>query len=651
MTERPTVESGAHDLDGSGDDHLDAAPRIATRRDLLALSLGALGVVYGDLGTSPLYTIKECFHPAHGVTPGLENVLGVLSLVFWALIIAVVVKYLTFVMRANNNGEGGIMALLALILPKRGATPARGTAALALFALFGTALLLADGMITPVITVLGAVEGLEVATPVFRPFVVPIALVILLGLFMLQKRGTAAVGALFGPAMLVWFAMIASLGVPWVLREPRVLQAVLPWHGLRFIVSHGAHGFLILAAVVLCITGAEALFADMGHFGRRPIRAAWFFVVLPCLLLNYFGQGAALLAGAEGAIANPFFALAPTMLLYPVVVVSTLAAIIASQALISGSFSLAQQAMQLGYSPRLHIVHTSSEARGQIYVPEVNAILLVACCALALSFRSSTNLASAYGLAVTGTMAITSVLMYAVARQRWGWSTLKAGVVVGLLLCFDLPFLGANLSKVAHGGWVPLVIGGLVFAILTTWKRGRTLLSEETRRGMAPIASFLTSLHMESPVRVGGTAVFMTSNVDGTPPVLLHHFKHNKVLHHQVILLYVVTENVPEVKPDERVKVKDLGDNVYSVVAHYGFMETPNVPRAIKQCRDLGLRVRMSEVSYYLGRETLLTGRKGGMSRWRKTLFAFLSRNARPATAFFGIPPNRVVELGMQVEL
>jgi KUP system potassium uptake protein len=506
-------------------------------------------------------------------------------------------------------------------------------------------------MITPVITVLGAVEGLEVATPVFRPFVVPIALVILVGLFMLQKRGTATVGALFGPAMLVWFVMIASLGVPWVLREPRVLQAVLPWHGLRFIVSHGAHGFLILAAVVLCITGAEALFADMGHFGRRPIRAAWFFVVLPCLLLNYFGQGAALLAGAEGAIANPFFALAPTMLLYPVVVVSTLAAIIASQALISGSFSLAQQAMQLGYSPRLHIVHTSSEARGQIYVPEVNAILLVACCALALSFRSSTNLASAYGLAVTGTMAITSVLMYAVARQRWGWSTLKAGVVVGLLLCFDLPFLGANLSKVAHGGWVPLVIGGLVFAILTTWKRGRTLLSEETRRGMAPIASFLTSLHMESPVRVGGTAVFMTSNVDGTPPVLLHHFKHNKVLHQQVILLYVVTENVPEVQPDERVKVKDLGDNVYSVVAHYGFMETPNVPRAIKQCRDLGLRVRMSEVSYYLGRETLLTGRKGGMSRWRKTLFAFLSRNARPATAFFGIPPNRVVELGMQVEL
>lgn len=651
MKNPPTTDSEHLDQSGIGSDTTSAAPRIARRRDLLALSLGALGVVYGDLGTSPLYTIKECFHPVHGVMPGIENVLGVLSLVFWALTIAVVAKYMTFVMRADNDGEGGIMALLALILPRDRATLGRRSVILVLLALSGTALLFSDGMITPVITVLGAVEGLEVATPVFRPFVVPIALVILIGLFAVQKRGTAAVGAVFGPAMLVWFGMIAALGVPWVLREPRVLEAVFPWHGARFLVAHGIQGFFILAAIVLCITGTEALYADMGHFGRRPIRLAWYFVVFPCLLLNYFGQGAAVLAGGERVIANPFYALAPTALLYPVVLVSTVAAIIASQALISGSFSLAQQAMQLGYSPRLHIVHTSSEARGQIYVPEVNGILFVACCTLALAFRSSTNLAAAYGLAVTGTMAITSVLMFAVARQRWGWSTLKASVVVGLLLCFDLPFLGANLSKVVHGGWVPLVIGGAILAVLTTWKRGRNLLSEGLLRGMVPIESFLASLHIENPTRVTGTAVFMTSNLDLTPPVLLHHFKHNKVLHEQVILLYVVTENVPQVPPDERVRVRDLGDGIYSIVAHYGFMEAPNVPRTIKQCRDQGLRVRMSDVSYYLGRETLLTGRKGGMWHWRKSLFAFLSRNARPATAFFGIPPNRVVELGMQVEL
>jgi KUP system potassium uptake protein len=651
MTRPPTADSVHDDLDDSVPEPTDAAPRIATRRDLLALSLGALGVVYGDLGTSPLYTIKECFHPAHGVAPSLENVLGVLSLVFWALTIAVIVKYMTLVMRADNHGEGGIMALLALILPRSRAAHGRGTTILILLALVGTALLFSDGMITPVITVLGAVEGLEVATPVFKSFVVPITLAILAGLFMVQKRGTAKVGALFGPAMLVWFGTIAALGTPWVLREPRVLQAVLPWHAFRFLLAHGAYGLLILAAVVLCITGTEALYADMGHFGRRPIRFAWYVVVFPCLLLNYFGQGAALLVGGDRVVANPFYALAPVSLLYPVVVVSTLAAIIASQALISGSFSLAQQAMQLGYSPRLHIIHTSSAARGQIYIPEVNGILFVACCTLALTFRSSTNLAAAYGLAVTGTMVMTSVLMYAVARKMWGWSTLKASIVVGLLLCFDLPFLGANLSKLAHGGWVPLVIGGTVFAVLTTWKRGRTLLSGEMRRGMVPLDAFLTSLHLEVPVRVKGTAVFMTSNEDVAPPVLLHHFKHNKVLHEQVILLSVVTENVPQMQPEERVIVKDLGDGVYYVVAHYGFIENPNVPRAIKQCRDQGLRVRMSDISYYLGRETLLTGRRGGMAGWRKSIFAFLSRNARPATAFFGIPPNRVVELGMQVEL
>ncbi|HPS77466.1 MAG TPA: potassium transporter Kup [Thermoanaerobaculaceae bacterium] len=651
MSETPTIESGTRDLSDSGLEHHDAAPRITSRRDLLVLSLGALGVVYGDLGTSPLYTIKECFLPGHGMTPSLENVLGVLSLVFWALTLAVVVKYMSFVMRADNHGEGGIMALLALILPESRTTLKRGTVTLVLLALFGTALLFSDGMITPVITVLGAVEGLEVATPLLRPLVVPITLVILVGLFMLQKRGTATVGALFGPAMLVWFTMIAALGAPWVMREPRVLEAILPSHGIRFLISHGAHGFLVLAAVVLCITGTEALYADMGHFGRRPIRLAWYFVAYPCLIINYLGQGAILLSRGGEAVANPFYALAPSSLHYPVVAVATVAAIIASQALISGSFSLAQQAMQLGYSPRLHIVHTSSQARGQIYVPEVNGILFVACCTLALAFRSSTNLAAAYGLAVTGTMAITSVLMFAVARQRWGWSRFKAGLVVGLLLCFDLPFLAANLTKVVHGGWVPLMIGGAVFTGFTTWKRGRRLLSESMRRGMLPVELFLESMRIENPVRVRGAAVFMTSNPDVAPPVLLHHVKHNKVLHEQVILLCVMTENVPKVSARDRVRVRDLGHGIDSIEAHYGFMETPDVPQAIKQCRDQGLRVRMSEVSYYLGRETLLIGRKGGMWGWRKSLFSFLSRNARPATAFFKIPPNRVVELGMQVEL
>jgi KUP system potassium uptake protein len=632
-------------------EHAGAAPRISSTRDLVALSLGALGVVYGDLGTSPLYTIKECFNPIFGLTPGFGNVLGVLSLIFWALTIAVAGKYMVFVMRADNRGEGGIMALLALILPKGPGVMDRRTVSLVFCALIGTALLLSDGMITPVITVLGAVEGLEVAMPGLQPFVVPATLAILVGLFMIQKRGTAVVGSFFGPAMLLWFGMIALLGLPWVLREPRVLQAVLPWHGLRFLATHGAHGFLILGAVVLCITGTEALFADMGHFGRRPIRLAWYVVVFPSLLLSYFGQGAALLLRGEAVVANPFYALAPPTLVYPVVVVSTMAAIIASQALISGSFSLAQQAMQLGFSPRLNIVHTSSAARGQIYVPEINAILFVVCCGLALTFRSSTNLAAAYGLAVTGTMTSTSVLMYAVARRSWGWSAAKAGVVVGLLLCFDLPFLAANVSKLAHSGWVPVLIGGVVLILMTTWKRGRVLLASQMSRGLVPIEQFLTSLRVESPVRVQGTAVFMTSNRGVVPPALLHHFKHNKVLQEQVILLSVVTENVPQVQPEDRASVEALGGGLFSVVAHYGFMETPNVPRAIKQCRDKGLRVRMSEVSYYLGRETLLAGQQGGMAGWRKSIFVFLSRNARPATAFFALPPDRVVELGMQVQL
>jgi KUP system potassium uptake protein len=403
--------------------------------------------------------------------------------------------------------------------------------------------------------------------------------------------------------------------------------------------------------VVLCFTGTEALYADMGHFGPRPIRLAWSVLVCPCLLVNYFGQGAAIRGGDARVVANPFFAMAPAGLLYPVVAVATVAAIIASQALISGSYSLAQQAMQLGYSPRLDVVHTSSAARGQIFVPTVNKLLLVACCVLTLAFRSSSSLAAAYGLAVTATMTITSILLYAVARERWGWGRLAAGALIGLFLAIDLPFLSANLVKIAHGGWLPLAVGAAIFTVFVTWKRGRELLSAEMRRGLLALDRFLPSLKLEKPHRVAGTAVFMTSNLEVAPPVLLHNFKHNKVLHEKVILLYVVTENVPTVPLAERVEVRDLGDGIFAVVARFGFMETPDVPRTLKLCRTQGLRVKLGETSYYLGRETLLTTGTSPMAPWRKALFAYLSRNARPATAFFGLPPNRVVELGMQVRL
>jgi KUP system potassium uptake protein len=641
----PPAAIAAHDDPG-------AAPQIHSRGDLLKLGLAALGVVYGDIGTSPLYTIKECFIKPHGVDPTAENVLGVLCLVFWALLLAVIVKYLTFVMRADNRGEGGIMALLALIMPK--ISPSLGWSnktALILLALFGTALLFADGMITPAITVISAVEGLEVATSALKSFVVPISVAILVALFLVQKRGTAGIGAMFGPAMVIWFFAIAALGAPAILRQPTVLQALLPWHGVRFFNEHGGHGFLVLGAVVLCITGTEALYADMGHFGPRPIRFAWYRLVYPALLLNYFGQGAIVLERGEAAATSPFFALSPTYLLYPVVAIATIAAIIASQALISGSFSLAQQAMQLGYSPRLHIIHTSSHARGQIYVPGVNTGLMLACCGLVLAFRSSTNLAAAYGLAVTGTMAITSVLIHAVMRERWGWSRWKADGLLALFLCIDLPFFLANLYKVAYGGWFPLVVGALIFSVLTTWKRGRAVLAAELKKSLLPIDQFMPSLELDPPARVKGTAVFMTSNRDVVPPVLLHHFRHNKVLHEQVILLYVVTESVPDVPLAERVEIRSLTFGFYQVVARYGFMQNPNVPQILERCVAIGLNIVPDETSYYLGRETLLTTGRTQMSRWRKALFVYLSRNARPATSFFGIPPNRVVEMGMQVEL
>jgi len=631
----------------------DAASTPRSTADLAKLAFGALGVVYGDIGTSPLYAVKECFATAHGVAPTVENVLGVLSLIVWSLILVVAVKYVTFILRADNHGEGGVLALLALVTSRSSpgaAAPSGRGAALVVLGLFGAALLYGDGIITPAISVLSAVEGLEVATTRVHPFIVPITVLILVGLFLLQKRGTAGIGAVFGPATLVWFVSIAASSLPWIFRRPEVLGAVNPVHALRFFEAHQGHGFLLLGSVVLCITGGEALYADMGHFGRKPIRWAWYGVVFPALLCNYFGQGAVLLERGEAVRANPFFGMLSGWLVYPMVAVATVATVVASQALISGAFSLTQQAVQLGYCPRLTIVHTSGSAEGQIYIPEVNRILMVACIALVVAFRESTHLAAAYGIAVTGTMTITSLLFYQVTRQ-WAWAPWKSNALLALFLALDLAFLGANAVKIVDGGWLPLLMAAAVFAGMSTWKQGRRALGEHILATTLPKQLFLDDVRATRPHRVKGTAVFMTSNPQGAPPVLLHHFKHNKVLHELVILLSVQTRHVPEVPVAERLAIEELGEGFWQVTATYGFMETPDVTECLSLCRARGLPVDPATASFYLGRETLLTTGRSPMARWRKVLFTVLSRNARPANMFFNIPPNRVVELGTQIEL
>ena len=613
-----------------------------------ALALGALGVVFGDIGTSPLYTMKECFFGLHPIPPTHANVLGVLSLVFWSLTMVVAFKYIGFIMKADNRGEGGIFALLALLPSAR----SRGSGAVVLGALFGAALLYGDGIITPAISVLSAVEGLEMATSAAKPAVVPLTVMILFALFVLQHRGTAGIGSIFGPVMASWFVVVAALGIGGIVRNPVVLQAVNPYHAVWFFLHNGFHGFLVLGAVVLCLTGAEALYADLGHFGRRPIRLAWFALAFPALLINYAGQGAILLASPQTADINPFFALVPRSLLYPVVALATAATVIASQALISGAFSLTRQAVQLGYLPRVHIVHTSGETEGQIYIPWVNRMLMVACIALVVTFQRSGQLASAYGVAVTANMAITSMLYFQVARHTWSWSYWKALPLVAIFLLFDLSFFGANILKVVDGGWVPLVVAVGILAVMLTWRDGRAALREQIVSRTLPLDLFLEDVRRREPRRVPGTAVFLASNPVGTPPAMLHHFKHNQILHDQVVLLsIVVREDIPLGNKAERVHVEELGEGFYRVQASYGFMETPNVPDALRQAWRQGLTTDPATTSFILGRETLLTTGRSRMMHWRKTLFRFLSRNAEPATAYFGLPPGRVVELGMQVEL
>jgi KUP system potassium uptake protein len=637
-------------------DHVEADPH---GRRLLILSLTALGVVYGDIGTSPLYALQQCFHDAYGLTVTTTNVYGVLSLIVWALVLVVSVKYVAFILRADNRGEGGVLALLALILQRHNRAPEkRRRAILIALGLFGGAFLYGDGIITPAVSVLGAVEGLKVAVPQLRPLaIIGIAFVIIAVLFSLQRRGTAKVGGMFGWIMLVWFVTIAILGIHSISIDPEILTALNPWHGVEFFADHPKRSFIVLGAVVLVITGGEALYADMGHFGRKPIRIVWYALVLPALLLNYFGQGALLLRN-PAAVTNPFYLMAPSWFVFPLLIIATSAAVVASQALISGAFSLTQQAVQLGYSPRVTIVHTSAREAGQIYIPEVNKALAVGTLLLVVSFQSSAALGAAYGVAVTGTMAITTILFDVIAFQRWGWSQLKAFAFLAVFLTIDLAFFSANLLKIPDGGWVPLAVAVVVFTLMTTWKRGRDILQAILRRSSLPLDQFLMSLDRNKPVRVKGTAVFMTSESEGAPVVLLHHLKHNKVLHEEVILLSVISAEVPEIPVEARLRIEPLSHGFHRVVARYGFMETPDVKDIIAACNKAGIKAKPMETTYYLGRERLIPVKRKApddppiprMARWRKKIFGFMARNALSATEFFGIPSNRVVELGAQIE-
>jgi KUP system potassium uptake protein len=626
---------------------LDKTPR---GRYLAMLSVAALGVVYGDIGTSPLYALHETFYGPLSIPPTPENVLGVLSLVFWSLILVVTIKYHVVIIRADNKGEGGVLALMALVQGSRQARGLPPRHVMIILGIFGAALIYADGALTPAISVLGATEGLEIATPGLARIVVPLTLVILIGLFWLQSHGTARIGSVFGPIMLVWFWTIAILGVVAIIRQPSVLAAVSPVHAVEFLAQNVRRGFIVLGAVFLVVTGGEALYADLGHFGHKAIQVAWFSTAGPALVLNYFGQGALLLHDPSAAV-NPFYHLAPSWFLYPLIALATAAAIIASQAIISGAFSLTRQAIQLGYSPRMQIDHTSSREIGQIYVPAVNWGLMLLTCAFVLYFGSSTNIAGAYGVALSTLMLMTTLMFYVMSREVWRWSFLKAGVVVVLFLAMDVPFFIANAMKIKNGGWIPLATAAVLFLLMSTWKRGREILSKRMQEKSVPLNILMADLAADPPLRVPGVAVFMSGNPGGTPPALVHNLAHNKVLHERVIFLTVVTEEIPHVSPDERVKVKHLGKGFHSVHVRYGFMEDPSMLDIIDRARERRLEIPLEGTTFFLGREELVSTDRPGMARWRERLFAFMSRNALRATAFFQIPSTQVFEVGAQVEL
>jgi KUP system potassium uptake protein len=616
-------------------------------KSLPRLMVGAIGVVFGDIGTSPLYALKECFAGPHPLALDTHHVMGVLSLIFWSVMLVVSIKYVTFIMRADNKGEGGSLALLALVTHITQGTRLAGV--VAVLGIFAAALFYGDSMITPAISVLSAVEGLEIATPALKDYVVPVTLVVLAALFLIQSKGTALIGALFGPVMCLWFGVLAILGILHIAGRPEVLMALDPRHAIGFFMQDQWRAFLALGSVVLALTGAEALYADMGHFGRRPIRIGWFALILPALLLNYFGQGALLIEQPD-AIENPFYRLTPEWGLLPMVGLATLATVIASQAVISGAFSVTRQAIQLGYLPRMTIVHTSHKEIGQIYIPFINWMLLSFVAALVVGFGSSSNLAAAYGVAVTGTMLIDTLLIAAVMFLLWKWNPWLAGALVAVFLAVDLAFFLANATKILHGGWFPLVIGLLVFLLLTTWKRGRMLLFERFRKDAMPVELFLKSISARIH-RVPGTAVFMTGTSDGIPHALLHNLKHNKVLHERNLLLTVLIEETPFVPSFRRLEVKKLDHEFYRVTIRYGFMEEPDVPGALLMGEHHGIAIDLMDISFFLGRETIIPSMHPGMALWREFLFAWMSRNASSAMDFFRLPTNRVVELGSQVEI
>lgn len=619
-----------------------------SRKRLLLLSLSALGIVYGDIGTSPLYALKECFIGHNAMPTTDDNVLGILSLIFWSLIIVISLKYLLLVMRADNDGEGGILALMALVKPEK----SNGWKYMIILTigLFGAALLYGDGIITPAISVLSAVEGLKIATPFFEPVIIPITVIILTVLFAVQSKGTTGVGKIFGPVTFIWFISIALLGIISVFETPEVLKSVNPKFAFNFFVENGYHGFLILGSVFLVVTGGEALYADMGHFGCKPIRIAWFSLVLPCLLMNYFGQGALLLRD-HSAVENPFYLLSPEWALYPLVILATVATVIASQAVISGAFSLTFQALQLGYLPRLRIHHTSEEERGQIYIPQLNWILFIATITLVLGFKSSSNLAAAYGIAVTTTMVITTVLLFVAMRKLWHWKLPLAIIVTSFFLIIDLSFWGANLLKIFQGGWVPLVMGAVIYLMMVTWNKGRKNLLEKIHQQTMSLENFITEILSIRMIAIPGTAIYMSSNSKGTPPPLILNIKHNRLLHKQIIILTVKFLKVPHIKPEDSIQIEQPTEGFYRVIANFGFMDVTNIQQIIELLEKNGIKIKMANTTFFLGRETLIPRKKKGLVMLTDKLFILMSNNAQRATDFFNIPPNRVYEVGTQVEL